>query len=72
LIPRQIVVGCEIVEGILKVGTPLCIPELNFLEIGSVASIQSNHKEVDSAKKVGRAHIIITTIKFIAAGDAEW
>jgi len=30
----------------LRIGTPLCIPEANFLEIGKVTSIQNNHKEV--------------------------
>ena len=40
------VLGVDIVEGTLKVGTPLCIPDADFLEIGKVTSIQNNHKEV--------------------------
>ncbi|EKX40813.1 hypothetical protein GUITHDRAFT_75289 [Guillardia theta CCMP2712] len=47
---NPIILGCEVKEGSLKVGTPLCIPELNFLEIGKVTSIQNNHKEVKVAK----------------------
>ncbi|KAJ8607995.1 hypothetical protein CTAYLR_008239 [Chrysophaeum taylorii] len=46
-----IVVGVEVVDGILKVGTPLCIPHNNFLDVGVVQSIQSNHKEVERVKK---------------------
>eukprot|EP00960_Hanusia_phi_P044945 756940-Hanusia_phi.AAC.3 len=39
-----------IIVSCLQVGTPLCIPELEFLEIGKVTSIQNNHKEVKVAK----------------------
>jgi translation initiation factor 5B len=43
--------GVEIVEGILKVGTPLCVPALGGLHIGKVTSIESNGKEQDTARK---------------------
>jgi len=46
-----IVIGCEVTEGILKVGTPLCIPHNGFLDVGIVTSIECNHKVVDMAKK---------------------
>jgi len=46
-----IIVGVEVLEGILKVGTPLCIPHNNFLQVGRVTSIESNHQQVDRAKK---------------------
>lgn len=46
-----IIVGCEVVEGILKVGTPLCVPALGGLLIGNVTSIESNGKEQDTARK---------------------
>jgi hypothetical protein len=43
---NPIILGADVIEGSLRIGTPLCIPELNFLEIGKVTSIQNNHKEV--------------------------
>jgi len=46
-----IIVGVEVLEGILKVGTPLCIPALGGLNVGKVISIESNGREHDTAKK---------------------
>jgi translation initiation factor 5B len=46
-----IIVGMEVVEGILKVGTPLCIPALAGLFIGKVESIESNGREQETARK---------------------
>jgi translation initiation factor 5B len=46
-----IIVGMEVVEGILKVGTPLCIPALSGLFIGKVESIESNGREQNTARK---------------------
>jgi len=46
-----IIVGVEIVEGILKVGTPLCVPALGGLNVGKVTSIESNGREQDTARK---------------------
>lgn len=46
-----IVVGVEIVEGILKVGTPLCIPALGGLHIGKVETIENNGREQQTARK---------------------
>ncbi|CAN0909342.1 Eukaryotic translation initiation factor 5B [Linum grandiflorum] len=46
-----IVLGVEVVEGIAKVGTPICIPTKEFIDIGRIASIESNHKPIDTAKK---------------------
>lgn len=46
-----IIVGMEVVEGILKVGTPLCVPALDHLHVGKVTSIESNGKEQDTARK---------------------
>ncbi|KAL2324624.1 hypothetical protein Fmac_023682 [Flemingia macrophylla] len=41
----------DILEGILKIGTPICIPSRDFIDIGRIASIENNHKPVDYAKK---------------------
>jgi len=46
-----IIVGVEIVEGILKIGTPLCVPALGGLNIGKVTSIEMNGKEQNTARK---------------------
>ncbi|KAI3459976.1 hypothetical protein Pfo_016639 [Paulownia fortunei] len=46
-----IVLGVDVLEGIAKIGTPLCVPQRDFIEIGRIASIENNHKPVDYAKK---------------------
>ncbi|KAL9248186.1 hypothetical protein vseg_021538 [Gypsophila vaccaria] len=46
-----IVLGVDVLEGIAKVGTPVCIPSQEFIDIGRIASIENNHKPVDIAKK---------------------
>ena len=45
-----IILGVEVVEGVLHVGTPLCVPAIG-VDVGTVTSIQNNHKEVKTAKK---------------------
>jgi translation initiation factor 5B len=37
--------------GTLKEGTPLCVPNREFLELGRVTSIEVNHKQMDKATK---------------------
>jgi translation initiation factor 5B len=46
-----IIVGVEVVEGILKVGTPLCVPAIGGLHIGNVTSIEMNGREQTTARK---------------------
>uniref|UniRef100_A0A5B6Z2D5 Eukaryotic translation initiation factor 5B n=1 Tax=Davidia involucrata TaxID=16924 RepID=A0A5B6Z2D5_DAVIN len=46
-----IVLGVDVLDGIAKVGTPICIPQRDFIDIGRIASIENNHKPVDYAKK---------------------
>jgi translation initiation factor 5B len=46
-----IIVGVEVLDGILKVGTPLCVPALGGLHVGKVTSIESNGREQQTAKK---------------------
>ncbi|GFP79004.1 eukaryotic translation initiation factor 5b [Phtheirospermum japonicum] len=38
-------------EDMKSIGTPLCVPQREFIEIGRIASIENNHKPVDYAKK---------------------
>ncbi|KAK9832093.1 hypothetical protein WJX81_005641 [Elliptochloris bilobata] len=46
-----IVLGVEVEEGIAKVGTPICIPTQGNLELGRIASMELNHKGVDTARR---------------------
>ncbi|CAN8006854.1 unnamed protein product, partial [Ixodes hexagonus] len=46
-----IVVGVSIEAGVVKEGTPLCVPSKDFLEIGTVTTIEVNHKQIESARK---------------------
>lgn len=46
-----IIVGAEVVEGILKVGTPLCVPALGGLFVGKVESIENNGRIQETARK---------------------
>jgi len=46
-----IIVGVEVTDGILKVGTPLCVPKNGFVHVGRVASIESNNVKVDKIRK---------------------
>lgn len=48
-----IVVGCDIQGGVLKVGTPICVPSKDFLEIGRVGGIEINKKPVQEARAGG-------------------
>ncbi|XP_067889992.1 eukaryotic translation initiation factor 5B [Heterodontus francisci] len=46
-----IVMGVAVEAGLLKQGTPVCVPSKNFIDIGIVTSIEVNHKQVDVARK---------------------
>ncbi|KAL3819939.1 hypothetical protein ACJIZ3_005844 [Penstemon smallii] len=46
-----IILGVDVLEGTAKIGTPLCVPQKDFIDIGRIASIEINHKPVDFAKK---------------------
>ena len=46
-----IVAGVQVEAGVVRQGTPICVPSKGFLEIGIVTSIQANHKEVETARK---------------------
>ncbi|KAL0878177.1 hypothetical protein Bca101_027883 [Brassica carinata] len=61
-----IVLGVDVVEGILKIGTPICVPSREFIDIGRIASIENNHKHIDYAKKGSQV-----AIKIIASNPEE-
>ncbi|XP_058074926.1 uncharacterized protein LOC131223506 [Magnolia sinica] len=56
-----IVLGVDVLEGIVKVGTPICIPSRDFIDIGRIAFIEINHKQVDIAKKGQKVAIKIAS-----------
>lgn len=56
---NPIVLGVEVLGGILKLGTPLVIPDKGNLHIGKVGSIELNHKPQDSVR-TGQVAIRIT------------
>ena len=45
-----IIIGVVVKAGVLKVGTPLCIPEKGNLRIGNVESIELNNKPLQMAR----------------------
>jgi len=46
-----IVLGVEVAEGVLKIGTPIVVPSKEFCFLGRVTSIENNHKAVTEARK---------------------
>lgn len=67
MIPRAIfnkkdpiIIGCDVIEGTLRIGTPICVIKTNaetqareIITLGKVTSIEQNHKSVDLVKKGG-------------------
>ncbi|WAQ97764.1 IF2P-like protein [Mya arenaria] len=43
--------GVSVEAGILKPGTPICVPSKEFVFLGQVSSIEINNKPVDSARR---------------------
>jgi translation initiation factor 5B len=46
-----IIVGVDVVDGVLKIGTPLCIPSKDGISLGKVSGIENNHKPITVARK---------------------
>jgi len=46
-----IVVGVDVIAGVLRIGTPLCAPGKDKIKIGVVESIEANHKPLKEARK---------------------
>jgi len=47
---NPIVIGVNVVEGVLKTGTPLCVPDRENLKLGIVQSIEANKKTIPFAR----------------------
>lgn len=47
-----IVLGCDVVEGVVKIGTPLCVFNKDKVKVnlGTVVSIEANHKPIQEAR----------------------
>ena len=65
-----IVLGCDVIDGILKIGTPICVPDIKNedgepLMIGKVSSIEKDHVETNMVKK-GNA----VAVKFEPTADS--
>jgi len=46
-----IILGCTVIEGIARVGTPICVPTQNFIAIGRITSIEKNRSPVQKLEK---------------------
>jgi len=46
-----LIFGVRVVEGTLRLQTPIVIPSKEFIELGRVASIEENHKPLEVATK---------------------
>lgn len=44
------VLGVDVLSGVLKIGTPLCVPDKANLPIGKVVSIEANHKPLQEVR----------------------
>lgn len=48
-----IILGVEVVDGVLRVGTPLCVPAQGNIGIGRVTSIELNHRPLPEVRRGG-------------------
>uniref|UniRef100_A0A915JBQ1 Uncharacterized protein n=1 Tax=Romanomermis culicivorax TaxID=13658 RepID=A0A915JBQ1_ROMCU len=46
-----IVFGVSVEDGVVKVGTPICVPSKESIFLGTVSSIEINQKAIESARK---------------------
>ncbi|CAF1301674.1 unnamed protein product [Adineta ricciae] len=46
-----IICGVVVEDGFVKLGTPICVPSKDFIDLGRIVSIELNHKPMDIARK---------------------
>jgi translation initiation factor 5B len=46
-----IILGVDIVDGSVRLGTPVCVPSKECVVLGKIVGIEANHKPVEIAKK---------------------
>ncbi|KAI3648296.1 hypothetical protein MP228_006150 [Amoeboaphelidium protococcarum] len=56
-----IILGVDIVEGQLRLGTPICVPSKECVVLGKVAGIEKEHKAVEQASKGSQVAVRIET-----------
>lgn len=50
---EPIILGVDVVDGVLRVGTPVCVPAQGNIGLGRVTSIEVNHKPVTEVRRGG-------------------
>lgn len=61
--------GVDVLEGVLKVGTPLAVYDKNKLKVGVVESVELNKKSLKEARKeTGSVAIRVKTDGNLTAG----
>ncbi|PJF18167.1 Elongation factor, GTP-binding domain-containing protein [Paramicrosporidium saccamoebae] len=50
---EPIILGVDVVDGVLRVGTPLAVPAQGGISIGRVTSIEANHKPLPEVRRGG-------------------
>ncbi|CAF1323503.1 unnamed protein product [Adineta steineri] len=58
----KIICGVIVEDGFIKLGTPICVPSKEFIELGRVVSIELNHKPLDIARKNSEVCITIEPV----------
>ena len=48
---NPLLLGCRVIEGQAKIGTPLCVPAKERLFVGRITGLQKNHEDIKEAKK---------------------
>ena len=43
--------GVIVEAGVVKTGTPICVPSKDFIDVGVVTSLQSNNQELEMARR---------------------
>merc|ERR1712194_156668 len=66
---HPLIMGIEVDSGVLKPGTPVCIPERGMLKLGTIESLEREHKPIKQATKLtGPVAVRIKGDKSIQAG----
>lgn len=61
--------GMNVLGGVLKIGTPICCPDKDNLKIGTVTGIQRNKKDVTEARPAdGGVSVKIHNVSHVQAG----
>jgi len=56
---NPIVLGVDVIDGTLRIGTPLCVPAQGFCYLGKVTGIERDHKAITEAKQASQVAVKI-------------